>query len=52
MKRTLLPITAMLATALVCLPGCENPDDIKAAWKKHIDPKKLVIIRAGDFGKK
>jgi zinc protease len=28
-----------------------GPDDIKAAWRKHIDPKKLVIIRAGDFGK-
>lgn len=26
-------------------------DDVKAAWKKHIDPKKLVIIRAGDFKK-
>src|SRR5262249_22170592 len=28
-----------------------SPDDIKAAWRKHIDPKKLVIIRAGDYGK-
>jgi zinc protease len=29
-----------------------TPEDVKAAWKKHVDPKKLVIIRAGDFGKK
>jgi zinc protease len=28
-----------------------TPDDVKAAFQKHIDPKKLVIIRAGDFGK-
>ena len=26
--------------------------NFEAAWKKHIDPKKLIIIRAGDFGKK
>jgi zinc protease len=25
--------------------------DVQAAFKKHIDPKKLVIIRAGDFKK-
>jgi len=29
-----------------------TPEDVKAAWKRHVDPKKLVIIRAGDFGKK
>jgi len=28
-----------------------TPDDVKAAFRKHIDPKKLVIIRAGDFKK-
>jgi zinc protease len=28
-----------------------SPDDVKAAFRKHIDPKKLVIIRAGDFKK-
>ncbi len=28
-----------------------TPDDVKAAFRKHIDPKKLVIIRAGDFPK-
>ncbi|HLN27040.1 MAG TPA: pitrilysin family protein [Gemmataceae bacterium] len=26
-----------------------TPDDVKAAFRKYIDPKKLVIIRAGDF---
>ncbi len=28
-----------------------SPDDVKAAFNKFIDPKKLVIIRAGDFKK-
>jgi zinc protease len=28
-----------------------TPDDVKAAFQKHVDPKKLVIIRAGDFKK-
>jgi zinc protease len=28
-----------------------TPEDVRAAFKKHIDPKKLVIIRAGDFKK-
>ena len=28
-----------------------TPDDVKAAFVKYIDPKKLVIIRAGDFKK-
>jgi zinc protease len=28
-----------------------TPDDIKQAFRKHIDPSKLVIVRAGDFGK-
>ena len=27
-----------------------TPESIQAAFKKHIDPTKLVIIRAGDFG--
>jgi zinc protease len=26
-----------------------TPEDVKAAFGKHIDPKKLVIVRAGDF---
>jgi len=26
-----------------------TPDDVKAAFRKYVDPKKLVIIRAGDF---
>ncbi len=26
-------------------------EDIRAAFRKHIDPKKLVIVRAGDFKK-
>jgi zinc protease len=29
-----------------------SPDEIKDAFRRHIDPKKLVIIRAGDFNKK
>jgi len=28
-----------------------TPSDVKAAFRKYIDPKKLVIIRAGDFKK-
>jgi zinc protease len=28
-----------------------TPDGVKAAFRKYIDPKKLVIIRAGDFKK-
>jgi zinc protease len=28
-----------------------TPENIQAAFKKHIDPSKLVIIRAGDFRK-
>jgi zinc protease len=28
-----------------------TPDEVKEAFRKHIDPKKLVIIRAGDFKK-
>ncbi len=28
-----------------------TPEDVRAAFKKHIDPKKLVVIRAGDFKK-
>ena len=28
-----------------------TPDDVKAAFQKYIDPKKLIIIRAGDFKK-
>jgi zinc protease len=26
-----------------------TPEDVKTAFRKYIDPKKLVIIRAGDF---
>ncbi len=28
-----------------------TPEAIQAAFKKHIDPDKLIVIRAGDFGK-
>jgi zinc protease len=28
-----------------------TPDDVRDAFRKYIDPKKLVIIRAGDFKK-
>lgn len=28
-----------------------TPDKVKEAFRKHVDPKKLVIIRAGDFAK-
>jgi zinc protease len=28
-----------------------TPEDVKAAFQRFIDPKKLVIIRAGDFKK-
>jgi zinc protease len=28
-----------------------SPEDVKSAFRKYIDPKKLVIIRAGDFRK-
>jgi zinc protease len=28
-----------------------SPDEVKAAFRKHVDPKKLVIIRAGDIKK-
>ena len=28
-----------------------SPEDVKAAFRKFVDPKKLVIIRAGDFKK-
>jgi zinc protease len=28
-----------------------TPEKVKEAFRKHIDPKKLVIIRAGDFKK-
>jgi zinc protease len=28
-----------------------TPEEVKAAFQKHVDPKKLVIIRAGDFKK-
>jgi zinc protease len=26
-----------------------TPNQIAAAYRKHIDPKKLVIVTAGDF---
>ena len=28
-----------------------TPDDVLAALKKHFDPRRLVIVIAGDFGK-
>ena len=27
-----------------------SPDEVKAAFRKYVNPKKLVIIQAGDFG--
>jgi zinc protease len=27
-----------------------TPEQVNAALKRHIDPKKLVIVSAGDFG--
>jgi zinc protease len=29
-----------------------TPDQVATAFRKHIDPKRLVIVRAGDFNKK
>jgi zinc protease len=26
-----------------------TPDEVNAALRKHIDPKKLVVVAAGDF---
>jgi len=26
-----------------------SPEDVRAAFRKYVDPKKLVIVRAGDF---
>jgi zinc protease len=28
-----------------------TPEDVKSAFRRHIDPKKLVSVRAGDFKK-
>jgi zinc protease len=28
-----------------------TPEEVRAAFRKHIDPKKLAIVRAGDFKK-
>ena len=28
-----------------------TPDDVKVAFRKYLEPQKLVIIRAGDFKK-
>src|SRR5262249_22797613 len=28
-----------------------TPEEVKAAFRKYIDPKKLVVVRAGDFKK-
>jgi zinc protease len=27
-----------------------TPEQISASMKRHLDPKKLVVVRAGDFG--
>jgi zinc protease len=29
-----------------------TPEQVNAALKKHLDPKKLSVVIAGDFGKK
>ncbi|HEY1378048.1 MAG TPA: pitrilysin family protein [Gemmataceae bacterium] len=39
--------TADLEKAILAL----TPADVAAAFRKHVDPKKLVVIRAGDFKK-
>ena len=26
-----------------------TPDEVRTAFRKHIDPRKIVIVRAGDF---
>jgi len=28
-----------------------TPDDVAAAFRKHIDPAKVSIVKAGDFKK-
>jgi len=28
-----------------------TPEAVRSAFQKHVDPKRLVIIRAGDFPK-
>jgi zinc protease len=32
--------------------GEVGPSDVKDAFRKHLDPKRLIIIQAGDFNKK
>jgi zinc protease len=39
--------TAELEKAILAL----TPDVIAAAFRKHVDPAKLVVVRAGDFKK-
>jgi predicted Zn-dependent peptidase len=29
-----------------------QPGDVKRAFEKHVNPKGLIVIQAGDFGKK
>ncbi len=31
--------------------GALTPEEVKAAFRRHVDPKKLAIVRAGDFKK-
>jgi zinc protease len=38
-------------TALEYRVGALTPQDVHAAFRKHIDPSKLSIVRAGDFAK-
>jgi zinc protease len=39
------------ATELEKRIGSLTPEDVKTAFRKYVDPKKLVIIRAGDFAR-
>jgi zinc protease len=43
--------TLAYEAALEAKVAALTPDDVLAALKKHIDPKRLVIVIAGDFAK-
>ena len=43
-----LAFDAQIDTRLAAL----QPDEVLAAMRKHIDPKRLVIVTAGDFATK
>ena len=33
-------------------PRVETPEEVRDAFRKYVNPKSLVIVRAGDFSKK